>query len=219
VKVILPTLMVCKDELLEDLRRVSQKLGSDIIKRADYEEHGKYSYTTFRNHFGSWKVALEIAGLSRGRNWGATSEELLENIRDVWLKLGRQPNYSEMTIPFSRFSSSAYRHKFGSWTDVLLSFQKYLDQDGEIDTPQPLAETSSPTNQRRTKREPNWRLRFKVLQRDNFRCVGCGRSPAKEAGVELHIDHVKAWSRGGETTIENLQTLCKTCNIGKGNLE
>ncbi|MDP9174261.1 MAG: HNH endonuclease [Planctomycetota bacterium] len=25
-----------------------------------------------------------------------------------------------------------------------------------------------------------------------------------------------AWSRGGETVFENLQTLCEQCNLGKG---
>jgi 5-methylcytosine-specific restriction endonuclease McrA len=35
-------------------------------------------------------------------------------------------------------------------------------------------------------------------------------------GVELHVDHVTPWSKGGETTLANLQTLCNKCNLGKG---
>ncbi len=34
-----------------------------------------------------------------------------------------------------------------------------------------------------------------------------------------HIDHIKPWSKGGETVLENLQTLCATCNLGKSNIE
>ena len=37
--------------------------------------------------------------------------------------------------------------------------------------------------------------------------------------VELHVDHIKPWSKGGETVLENLQTLCATCNLGKSNIE
>lgn len=34
---------------------------------------------------------------------------------------------------------------------------------------------------------------------------------------EMDADHVSAWSKGGETTIENCQMLCKTHNRAKGN--
>jgi len=69
----------------------------------------------------------------------------------------------------------------------------------------------------KTKREPGIQLRFKVLKRDNFKCCACGASPAKDSSVELHIDHIIPWSKGGETVLENLQTLCLKCNIGKSN--
>jgi 5-methylcytosine-specific restriction endonuclease McrA len=35
--------------------------------------------------------------------------------------------------------------------------------------------------------------------------------------VQLHVDHIKPWSLGGETVAENLQTLCDQCNAGKSN--
>ncbi len=34
---------------------------------------------------------------------------------------------------------------------------------------------------------------------------------------EMDADHVTAWSKGGATTIENCQMLCKTHNRAKGN--
>ncbi len=72
---------------------------------------------------------------------------------------------------------------------------------------------------RRTRREVGLTLRYQILKRDNFKCCMCGASPAKDPSVELHIDHIKPWSKGGETTIENLQTLCSKCNLGKSDLE
>lgn len=53
-------------------------------------------------------------------------------------------------------------------------------------------------------------LRLKVLKRDGYRCKCCGSQE------DLEADHVKAESRGGPTTFENLQTLCRTCNQRKG---
>ena len=69
-----------------------------------------------------------------------------------------------------------------------------------------------------TNRNINLRLRFLVMKKDNFKCCMCGASPAKDPSVELHIDHIIPWSKGGETTIDNLQTLCSKCNLGKSNL-
>ena len=71
----------------------------------------------------------------------------------------------------------------------------------------------------KTKREIGIQLRYKVLKRDNFKCCACGASPAKDPTVELHIDHIIPWSKSGETTLENLQTLCSRCNIGKSDFE
>ena len=60
-------------------------------------------------------------------------------------------------------------------------------------------------------------LRLKILSRDNFRCVLCGKSPATDFGTKLHIDHVLPFSKGGKSILDNLQTLCKECNLGKSN--
>lgn len=59
------------------------------------------------------------------------------------------------------------------------------------------------------------RLRWRILCRDGFRCLACGRS-SKE--IILHIDHKIPSSLGGETNIENLRALCGGCNMGRGTL-
>ncbi len=68
---------------------------------------------------------------------------------------------------------------------------------------------------RKTKRNIPVTLRYQIMKRDNFKCVLCGASPAKDPTIELHIDHIIPWSKGGESTIDNLQTLCSVCNLGK----
>jgi hypothetical protein len=58
-------------------------------------------------------------------------------------------------------------------------------------------------------------IRWQVFQRDNWRCVSCGRGSQHD--VILHIDHIIPRSKGGKDELENYQTLCETCNIGKSN--
>ena len=59
------------------------------------------------------------------------------------------------------------------------------------------------------------RLRWKVLSKDNFRCVACGIDSQLEI---LHVDHIIPLSLGGETIESNLRTLCCKCNMGRGNI-
>ncbi len=54
-----------------------------------------------------------------------------------------------------------------------------------------------------------------ILERDSYKCVVCGLG--RENGVELHIDHIKPRSSGGEGTVENGQTLCGKHNYLKKN--
>ena len=56
-------------------------------------------------------------------------------------------------------------------------------------------------------------LRYEVLKRDGYRCKICGVS-ANE-GARLEVDHIIPISKGGKTVIDNLQTLCMSCNRGK----
>jgi len=56
--------------------------------------------------------------------------------------------------------------------------------------------------------------RFKILQRDDFKCVYCGSSGQDD--VKLEIDHIKPVAEGGGNDSINLVTSCRDCNIGKG---
>lgn len=71
-----------QEELLTEIQRVAEKLdhtptGSDI------NDHGKYSYTTYFNHFESWNAALEKAGFEKNRSSSITQEELIEDLHQV----------------------------------------------------------------------------------------------------------------------------------------
>ncbi len=91
-------------------------------------------------------------------------------------------------------------------------------QPGSQTNARPRVPRPAQTNvQPEDRRDPSIGLRFKVLQRDHFKCVLCGDHPARNAECVLHVDHVIPWSKGGKTREDNLRTLCATCNVGRGN--
>ena len=202
--------------LIADLKRVAELLGGVRVSRPQYIQHGHYGAATVHTRFGSWNKAVIAAGLSISHEIDISDERLLENLLILWQHRGRQPRRTELSLPPSTVSQGPYNRRFGGWTAALHSFVSYANSsDLDLNTqrePAPLPSRHT------TGRDPSLRLRWKVLQRDRFTCCGCGRSPATSIGIELHVDHKTAWSNGGETTFENLQTLCSGCNFGKSNV-
>jgi len=223
------------EALLEDLRRVARLVGKPTLTLSEYAKHGRYCDVTVRNRFGSWKDALLRIGKSPGVEQNATRDDLLYNILAVWVQLGRQPELKDMRRPVSKFSVQPYVSRFGSWSRALDVFGEWLHwgdppwyeearaaQRAEEEAAAARAAEERRRDRRgdrrakgRKRRQPNLRQRFQVMRRDGFRCRICGRSPASHPGVQLDIDHIVPWSKGGETAIGNLQTLCSDCNQGK----
>ena len=199
-------------ELIFDLKKVSELLQKKEITRNEYDEKGKYNSATYMRRFGGWNNALEKAGLEIGLVRTITEKELFENIEIVWKILDRQPFVAEMKKPLSKYSHITYQRRFGSWIKACEAFIKYKQKD--IDFIKWVKVKSVNKS-----RSINEKTRLKILKRDHYRCVKCGRSPASERGIILHIDHIKPFSKGGNSSMENLQTLCSKCNLGKNNDE
>jgi hypothetical protein len=204
------------EELLADLRRVATLSSKGKLSIPDYKNRGKYWDTTIARRFGSWNNALRKAGLPINIEIGVSDIRLFENLERVWVALGRQPCQRDMTKPLSEFSSSPYTRRFNSWNKALQSFIDYVNEGADVG--EEVLDQQIITDTNKTGRDINLRLRFRVMQRDRFTCKSCGRSPATHTQVVLHVDHMVPWSKGGKTVIENLQTLCSDCNLGKGNL-
>lgn len=201
-------------ELLADLKRVAEMLKASTVSMPKYHEYGQYDESNVARRFGSWNDALLKAGLTVANEVNISDERLFENILAIWQHYGRQPRRSELAKPPSVMSQSPYNRRFGSWTAALEAFVKYANAGG---TEAPAVHEKG-DSQPKTGRDPSLRLRWHVLQRDRFTCCACGASPALSPGINLNVDHVIPWSKGGETVLENLQTLCSVCNSGKSNV-
>lgn len=239
---------VSNEDLFEDLRRVAKELQSDTVSYDAYKKHGKYSDEVFFRRFGKWNTALQKAGLkgtgfSKDK---ITEQQCFDEIERIWIKLGRQPTSTDIIKGgISIYSIDPFKRRFGGWRKALEAFVDYINatndnqNNGNEDDENSnrVNETTNETganeesfeedgcvstelihSKHQTSRNINTRLRFLVLKRDNFKCCACGASPAKDPAVVLHVDHIIPWSKGGETTLDNLQTLCSKCNLGKSDI-
>ena len=227
---------ITDEELLADLKQVAKQLDQNFVTAIQQDRFGEYNSSTIKRRFGTWLKAIAKAGLQKTQqqaNNKIPEENLFNNLEEVWVKLGRQPRLLEMAAPVSKYSGYAYKRRFGTWFKALEIFVALINKEKEkvissviaggepnekkSDTQKIERSVQIPT--RRTSRDVNWRLRFLVMKRDNFKCKNCGRSPAADPTIILNVDHIKAWANDGKTVLENLQTLCSKCNIGKSNLE
>jgi hypothetical protein len=230
------------EAFLQDLRRVAEELGKCVLTREDYSTrgrfhpvgskeyaaHGCFSDRHFIRHFGSWSDALLAAGLSVSPQFFQrnSDEDYFKNLENVWRSLGRQPKSTEMYPPLSQLSASAYKHRFGSWRKALEAFVVIVNGNVPLQNSESAVQEKSSDDvgdeelhtSHKTSRSVSWRLRFLVMRRDDFKCRLCGAAPAMHPGVVLQVDHILPWSKGGETVLENLQTLCLVCNNGKSDL-
>lgn len=226
------------EQLIKDLQRVASLLRVESISSGTYQQYGEHSKGTYFDRFGTWNKALEEAGLKPYEfvpGHKIENEKLLIEIERIWIKLGRQPTTTDIKNGVSEYSLNTFTRRFGSWRKALEYFVSYINSEETFEESNLKYEQDEVHKRKRvehqlpfidkmyckhkTSRDINLRMRFKVMQRDNFKCCFCGASPAMDSSVELHIDHIKPWSKGGETVIENLQTLCSKCNLGKSDLE
>jgi len=69
---------------------------------------------------------------------------------------------------------------------------------------------SQPSTQTPLKQKISGSLAKKVFERDVYRCKCC------ETHLDLTVDHIHPESKGGDLSMDNLQTLCRSCNSKKG---
>jgi predicted restriction endonuclease len=204
---------------------VADLLGTDCITMEDYKPHGQICAETIARRVGSWKCAIEKSGLKLSPHYNETitDDELFENLEQLWEKLARQPSRKDFIKPFSRYSYDPYPRRFGTYRKASEAFVASFEQINEVQ--QDLQENSPAhhdvtpsTSVHKTSRNVSWRMRFLVMRRDYFKCRLCGLNPAMNPGTVLVVDHTVPWASGGETVMNNLQTLCEQCNGGKSNL-
>lgn len=216
------------EKIIAELRRVADLYGNRHFSRREFD--GKATDckgSVVLSRFGSWRAALDAAGLKLEKikkdRSQITNGQLFDELGRVWKLIGHRPSKDEWESAKAKYSYTTYKTRFGGWVNACTAFIETESRRNQGLEPEPEEEPGrhqklEPSSQIQSEEKRNipMKLRYRVLTRDSYKCALCGRSPATHVGVSLHIDHMVPFVKGGKTVLENLRTLCAECNWGKG---
>jgi hypothetical protein len=132
---------ISKVELLENLKVVWHILGRQPKYLEMKQPLSKYSRTAYDKRFGNWNKTLHAFHEYPDKHFSIqinfpvsniTEEDLFENINSMWKILGRQPKYTDIKKPVSKYSIMVYENRFGTWNKTLQAFEKYPNKDNSF---------------------------------------------------------------------------------------
>jgi len=212
-----------KEKIIAELKKVAIFFKYHRFTRHEFDKVAKNCKgTTVLSAFGTWNNVLESIEMKLKKREVDRSfiseQQLFQEMDKIWNTLGHRPSKTEWESYSPKYSYTTYKSRFQGWTNACVKFIESKMRESIPDNPIISAPQRAEIKIKGKKgnfRNIPLKLRLKVLSRDNFRCVFCGRSPATDFGVKLHIDHIIPFSKGGKSSLDNLQTLCQDCNIGK----
>ena len=198
-------------DLIAALQSAAEALGEGYFTSPRYDSlPGKRPHSaTVIDRFGSWKKALAMIGITGGRERQHLPEQLITNLETAWKRLGYPPGKRQIATLGENISESPYKRHWGSVRAACEAISAF--HEGKISREQLIA--GNPDEPTRT--TIPLKDRWAVLKRDNYRCTKCGASPSNDHTVELEVDHIVPVASRGGNLLENLQTLCRSCNQGK----
>jgi len=219
-----------REEIANELVRISKITGNRFVTRNDIEKHGRVHYDTIKRKFGGLIKALIFAKLiteaEKKKKYGRVDkEELFKEIGRIWELTLTKYNRRPIIRDFKEHSNLApwvWESHFGSFRKALAEYllweKKTIanSQKTGIKFEKSKKITDVKDKLSFSKRTIPPGLRWQILSRDNYKCTICGKTPQIHH-VILEVDHIVPWSKGGPTAKDNLRTLCSDCNKGKTN--
>jgi hypothetical protein len=205
-----------KAQIVASLKEYGELHCKSSFTGRDYDNWSeKIAYSSaIRRRFGGWGKALQAAGF-RAHSSKPDPRDMVAAFRNCWQEQNSVPSYLQFSDYLEKlnypFRTKTCVRFFGG-----LGRLARLIEEVDLGTlpESKLYEHHKPVR-RRLYDAVRPKVRLAVLKRDNYRCVKCGASPNDDKSIRLEVDHIVPGSRGGLATMENLQTLCSSCNQGK----
>ena len=121
------------EEILDEIRRVADLPDVDgVPSRCVFDDHAEQSSSTVTRRFGSWRAAVEQAGLdSKSPPDKIPRDELIAELRWLRDEVGQIPTADQMD-EHGAYAYITYYERFGSWADALeAAFGEVPDREWE----------------------------------------------------------------------------------------
>ena len=175
---------------------VTGLLATDLIKIARHMAQAKqappFQAFTERSRYDLGKIAGDLLEFNE-----FTVQDKLQAL------------YYDSTNLWERFYKSYDRFKtaFDAERNRIFHIRKFGSE--------PALKTAAPIQRTIEQRELTKEEKEQVFQRDGYTCQCCGKQKGPGRRVTLEVDHIVPFRFGGETSLNNSQTLCKPCHNDK----
>lgn len=186
------------------VRRIIKSRNNNISKEIDY----KSKVDLVKDKLGNFDVSIEDLNEEKLRNIESiVFNDLIEKVNTDF--------YAEVHLYLTRgrIHRVVDEKKESFDLNEIIDVLKSIDSSKLIDGRRFYSGEVWKSIERVERAKVSNELRQEIFERDGYTCVNCG-STKKES---LEIDHIMPISKGGKTEPGNLQTLCRNCNIRKGN--
>lgn len=117
--------------MLVELLRAVKKYGRRFSRHEFDRVAVKCRGTTIISEFGSWKQALEEAGLDLSPHRYVCKDqipehELLKELGRIWRDLGHHPSKAEWEYAKPKYSYTTYKTRFGGWLKACAAYIEYM---------------------------------------------------------------------------------------------
>lgn len=196
----------CEDYLIYQLQYNKYKVQKEI----DYIEYNNRLFERYKkelstiNDFGSFSSPIEKLN----------KDFLLIIEKNIFEQNKLKPVLTfdiKITLACSTLNGYIYNKKSESFssTEILLFIKRLNNKTRDFYNDREVWDALCRVERGRVSNK----MRFSIYKRDGYRCQICGRTDATDY---LEIDHIKPIAKGGKSTYDNLQTLCRKCNKEKG---
>lgn len=181
---------------------------SEVLEHRKKISYNSQLYEKYLNDINNIKPVEEYDTINILRN----KDKLIKIRKKYMNKLMRRPivNFAiKVSIVYDiTFFRNRYKQQVFDFKDVNIILSKLANKRDDYYLDEGIWQ--SLVNVERAKVTNRLKKRIKI--RDRYRCQYCGST------TDLEIDHIVPISKGGVTKEDNLQTLCHSCNINKGNI-
>ena len=122
-----------KDDVLNELIRVSKSLNVESLREKDFRKNSKISLAVVQNNFGSWNEAIREAGLvptsqEYKKRKKIDDHELLEDLIRLHKEYGKEPTGILINAK-GKFSARTYMERWGSTQQAFLMAKNRLGNE------------------------------------------------------------------------------------------